>query len=722
MRAVRLLEWTSEPVLVEVDDPGPRTRARWWCGSAAPVPATPTSTSCTSSRRGSCPGVRPFTLGHENAGWVHALGTGVTGLEPGQPVAVYGPWGCGTCPAAGSGMENYCERPDLVPRCPAVAVASGLDGGMADLMLVPAARSSSRCRTGGAGDGRPADRAGLTPYHAVRRSWPKLPPGSTAVVIGVRRPRAPGRPDPAGHHGGPGAGRGHPGRRHVRWPSGDGADLAVDPGRRRPRPMHPGRPPVDGGPTWCWTSSVPRPPSPSGAAVSRSLGDVTVVGIAGGTFPFNFFSLPYEVSMQTTYWGSRPELVEVLDLAARGLLRPTVTTVPLGGGRSRPTAAWTAGARRSAGRSSSPRPRPTACGPGRSAGPARSTAGRSRRWSARSPEPGPRPGAGAGVGVRGLPDRPAPGRGRPAPPTARAVPGHEVVGRVDRVGPGCRRCSPRGDRVGRPLAGPHLRDVPVLPGRARRTSARRRRFTGWDVDGGYAEYAVADERYAYRLPDGLGDLEAAPLLCAGIIGYRALRRAELPAGGRLGHLRVRRIGAPDGAGGAGRGGDGPRDDPVGGDPAAGPRARGGQRRGRRRPAARAARRRHPLRPGGHARAPGPRGPRPGRHPGGGRHPPVRHPRPRLPAPPVRGADAAQRHGQHPGRRAGVPGRSPPTSASGCPRCPTPSTGADRALADLAHDRVDGAAVLVVGGWVSPGSPAPRDPGRGAAIGYNDVTE
>ena len=68
-----------------------------------------------------------------------------------------------------------------------------------------------------------------------------------------------------------------------------------------------------------------------GAAVSRFLGDVTVVGIAGGTFPFSFFSQPYEVSIQTTYWGSRPELVEVLDLAARGQLRPTVTTVPFEG-------------------------------------------------------------------------------------------------------------------------------------------------------------------------------------------------------------------------------------------------------------------------------------------------------------------------------------------------------------------------------------------------------
>src|SRR2546425_865503 len=60
------------------------------------------------------------------------------------------------------------------------------------------------------------------------------------------------------------------------------------------------------------------------------------------------------------------------------------------------------------------------------------------------------------------------------------------------------------------------------------------RFTGWDADGGYAEYAVVDENYAYRLPGAFDDEQAAPLLCAGIIGFRALRRSALPAGGRLG--------------------------------------------------------------------------------------------------------------------------------------------------------------------------------------------
>ena len=60
------------------------------------------------------------------------------------------------------------------------------------------------------------------------------------------------------------------------------------------------------------------------------------------------------------------------------------------------------------------------------------------------------------------------------------------------------------------------------------------RFTGWDVEGGYAAYTVVDEDYAYALPDVFDDVEAAPLLCAGIIGYRALLRANLPDGGRLG--------------------------------------------------------------------------------------------------------------------------------------------------------------------------------------------
>jgi alcohol dehydrogenase, propanol-preferring len=101
------------------------------------------------------------------------------------------------------------------------------------------------------------------------------------------------------------------------------------------------------------------------------------------------------------------------------------------------------------------------------------------------------------------------------------VPGHEVVGRVVDVGAATERFGP-GARVG-------IAWLRHTCGRCRACTSGREnlcpqaRFTGWDADGGYAEYAVVDERYAY-----------APLLCAGIIGYRALRRTALPSGGRLG--------------------------------------------------------------------------------------------------------------------------------------------------------------------------------------------
>ena len=66
----------------------------------------------------------------------------------------------------------------------------------------------------------------------------------------------------------------------------------------------------------------------------------------------------------------------------------------------------------------------------------------------------------------------------------------------------------------------------------RRALCPASRYTGWDADGGYARYATVPAAFAHRLPDGLDDVRAAPLLCAGIIGFRALRRAALPPGGR----------------------------------------------------------------------------------------------------------------------------------------------------------------------------------------------
>lgn len=112
------------------------------------------------------------------------------------------------------------------------------------------------------------------------------------------------------------------------------------------------------------------------------------------------------------------------------------------------------------------------------------------------------------------------------------VPGHEIVGVVDRLGPGASRFA-EGDRIGiawlRRTCG-----VCRFCRRGAENLCTSPSFTGWDEDGGYAEHAVVDERFAYSLPAGFADEHVAPLLCAGIIGFRALRRAELPPGGRLG--------------------------------------------------------------------------------------------------------------------------------------------------------------------------------------------
>lgn len=114
---------------------------------------------------------------------------------------------------------------------------------------------------------------------------------------------------------------------------------------------------------------------------------------------------------------------------------------------------------------------------------------------------------------------------------AHVVPGHEVVGEIVETEPGTPYAI--GDRVG----------VAWLRGTCGECRYCRRGkenlcpasvYTGWDADGGYADYATVPADYALALPDRYSDVELAPLLCAGIIGYAALRRAELPPGGRLG--------------------------------------------------------------------------------------------------------------------------------------------------------------------------------------------
>jgi len=111
------------------------------------------------------------------------------------------------------------------------------------------------------------------------------------------------------------------------------------------------------------------------------------------------------------------------------------------------------------------------------------------------------------------------------------IPGHQIVGVVDELGEGCRRL-----KIGQRAGVAWLRHT---CGKCRFCTAGRenlcesQRFTGYHADGGYAEQAVVAEDFAYEMPEAFGDVEATPLLCAGIVGYRALKRAGLPDGGKL---------------------------------------------------------------------------------------------------------------------------------------------------------------------------------------------
>ncbi|HEY8524685.1 MAG TPA: NAD(P)-dependent alcohol dehydrogenase [Acidimicrobiales bacterium] len=313
MQALQLTGWKSPPELREVPDPEP--------GPGQVVVRVAAAGACHSDLHlmhdfepGLLPYDLPFTLGHENTGIVEAVGSGVQHLEPGEPVAVYGPWGCGRCWRCHQGMENYCER---AVELGGAGGGLGFDGGMAPLMLVPQARWLVPLGDLDPVAAAPLTDAGLTPYHAIKRSRHLLHPGSTAVVIGVgglghlaiqilkatsaasvvavdTRPEALdlARSVGADHT----VASGDDAAAQVRdLTGGKGADVALD---------FVG---VDA------TIAL-------AAQVSRPLAHVTVVGIGGGSFPFGFFSLPYEVSLATTYWGTLPELAEVLDLARRGLV------------------------------------------------------------------------------------------------------------------------------------------------------------------------------------------------------------------------------------------------------------------------------------------------------------------------------------------------------------------------------------------------------------------
>ena len=325
MKALRLNAGTSDPVLedVPVPDPGPGEVLIQVGGAGA----------CHSDlhlmhefEAGILPWAPPFTLGHENAGWVHTLGLGVSGFEVGEPVAVVGAWGCGSCERCLAGLETYCDRPDLAP-VPGGGGGLGLDGGMAEYLLVPSARHLVRLPAGlDPVHAAPLTDAGLTPYHAVRRSREKLGPTSTAVVIGV-------------------GGLGHLAVQILKATTAarviavdprdtardlgkrSGADLVLAPGDDAAAEIREASRGLGADVVIDCVGSDET--LALAAAGLRQLGDLTIVGLGGGTLPVSFFGVPYEASVQTTYWGNRAELAEVLDLGARGLVHAEISRFEL---------------------------------------------------------------------------------------------------------------------------------------------------------------------------------------------------------------------------------------------------------------------------------------------------------------------------------------------------------------------------------------------------------
>jgi len=131
--------------------------------------------------------------------------------------------------------------------------------------------------------------------------------------------------------------------------------------------------------------------------------------------------------------------------------------------------------------------------------------------------------------------------GELAHPKLPLVLGHEIVGHVAALGPGAEGFV-IGERVGVPWLG-STDGTCFYCRRGEENLCDDPRFTGYQIDGGYAEYTVADARYCFKLPPAYSDAEAAPLLCAGLIGYRSLKLASEPLGGKLSRLGIYGFGA-----------------------------------------------------------------------------------------------------------------------------------------------------------------------------------
>lgn len=321
MRAVQYRAIGASPEVVTVPDPEPgpgevllRVAAAGVCHADVEVLGLPAE---------EFPFPLPLTLGHEGVGTVAALGAGVTGLEEGEPVAVYGPWGCGRCAACADGAENYCPHAAELGISPP---GLGAPGAMAEYLLVDDARHLVPLAGLDPVAAAPLTDAGLTSYHAVKRALPRLAPGTAAVVIGV-------------------GGLGHLAVQLLRALTASRV-IAVDVAEEKlalartvgaheavlsdERAAERVRELTDGQGARAVFDFVGSPETVATAGRAASVaGEVAVVGLGGGALPVGMRATPNGVTVRSPYWGTRGEFVEVLELARAGALRVHVETYGL---------------------------------------------------------------------------------------------------------------------------------------------------------------------------------------------------------------------------------------------------------------------------------------------------------------------------------------------------------------------------------------------------------
>lgn len=321
MRALRYTTVGQPPTVEDVDEPVPaggqvllRVLAAGACHSDEFVMGLPSEALSTM-------GVSlPLTLGHEGVGVVTQLGPAATGVEMGDVVAVYGAWGCGRCHTCTTGAEQYCERAAALQIHPP---GLGAHGAMADFLLVDDARHLVPLDGLDPVAAAPLTDAGLTPYHSIKPVLPSLTPGTTAVVIGagglghlaIQLLRALSScrvvaldlgDDKLAFAGEVGA--------HHAFPSDDSAVAAV-------RAVTAGR---------MADAVFDFVGMPESCALAGQLvhaqSEIVVVGVGNGAVPVGFLTLPHNVRVRAPYWGSIPELHEVLALARRGAIAVEVET------------------------------------------------------------------------------------------------------------------------------------------------------------------------------------------------------------------------------------------------------------------------------------------------------------------------------------------------------------------------------------------------------------